>query len=85
VPADDRLGLDDRQRLPPSLPEPEQEDPEEPIASVKPRLLGSPLQHIELVAKGEVLGHQAAPRPQNGDQGLEDDVEHEFEPIGALR
>ena len=84
VPPDHRLGLNDRQRPSPVPPEPEQQEPEESIRSPEAWLLGSPLQHTELMPQRQVLDRQRSLRLEGRNQSAENDVEHGSEAIGML-
>ena len=53
MPADDRFGLDDYQRIFPARPSRPQDRPEEPIQRAQRRPGPPPLQDSHLLAKGE--------------------------------
>jgi hypothetical protein len=84
VPPDDRLGLDDRQRLPPVFPDPRKEDPEKSVRLAKAWFLGSPLPDGKLVAKGQVFKRQVVLRTEGRVQGAEWGEKHVGEPIADL-
>src|SRR2546425_1739523 len=68
VPADYRLWPHHLQGTPPTLPEPGQHDPEDPVQSRQPWPRLARLPHRELLPKREVLQRQLAVRANSGSQ-----------------
>ena len=64
MPAHDRVWPDDGEALGPTAPEAAQEDPEESVSAPYDRV-SSTGQSGELLAEGQVLGHQVAARAQS--------------------
>ena len=66
MPADDSLGLDDDQSIPPTRPETVEEDPENAVRrpQFRPGFLG--LEHCELLAERHVLKGKVESRSEQG-------------------
>jgi hypothetical protein len=58
VPLDHGLGLDENQGGSPSLPEPGQPDPEDPVPSAKARPFARSLEDRKLLPQREILGEE---------------------------
>jgi hypothetical protein len=66
MPADHRLGFDERDYLCPSRPHAGKHDPERAIHGYEPWALRLASQNGELLAEREVLGNEACPRSEGG-------------------
>jgi hypothetical protein len=55
MPPDDGRGLDDTDGVAPAVPDPLEQDPEEPISTTKPRPRDAALHDRQLLAKSEIL------------------------------
>ena len=76
MPSDDRLGLDDGQRLPPANPEPGEQHPEQAISFSETRFPGSSLEELKLMPQRQVLDSEGALRLKRRDQGADDGEKH---------
>ena len=73
--ADDGLGLDDAERLPPSRPPATQGKPEDSIGRAETRSRALPSEDSELLSEREVLQDQVGPAGEDRDESLGDGKE----------
>ena len=78
MPGDHRGRLDDGQHFIPARPYPTQHHPKEAVGAGETRALDLTLQHVELLAEGSVLQHQALLGSETGDETSEEDNHEVF-------
>ena len=79
VPADHRLGFNDRQRLQYTRRQSIQPNKEEPVSVADDQPFGSlPTQHIELMAKSDNFRLAVNPRPEKSSDGAPDQTQYAY-------
>ena len=79
MPCDDRLGLDDDERRPPSGPEAREQDPEPAVRLREPHPPeAAALQHRQLVPQGQDFELEVGARTCHRPLGQEERVQHEI-------
>jgi len=76
LPADDGLGLDDRDGIRPAAPQLGQQDPEQPVGASQAWTRRRALENGQLLPQREVLEHQGAAGSEHAEAACEDRSDH---------